>query len=358
LGLGIALLVFGLAPHILAQTVVVWKDVALGVSLFMATALLYFARTRQSRSALLVTPIFLFYGLGARLNAFPAVLPVALWSGWIALEIFEIEVKRVAVWAVGLSYFVMLAAGVYVVNDRLVGGRNEYPFQQVYLYDLAALAANRDVSVFPPHVRNGPGFSIEAVRERYSDRAVSALIFPDIPSAGDKPPLILTKDQAEANNLRRYWFAAVSDDPISYLRHRTGIFIRLVGARLSVTDPYLPGGFAHNPPEYRGQENVGFRTGMSYFGLFRRPFSQSFFFRAFVWLALTAAFGVIALKRRLAGDWDLVFVLSASSHLFTLMYFPTAPSTEFRYLFWPAIASAVAIIFGFYLLFSKEARSN
>ena len=89
---------------------------------------------------------------------------------------------------------------------------------------------------------------------------------------------------------------------------------------------------------------------MKYFGAFGRPFPQTFFFRAVIWMVLCGFFLYKAVRRRLAGDWDLVFVLSASTLLFIFAYFPTTPSTEFRYLFWPAISSALTVIFGVHLL--------
>lgn len=354
--LGIALVVFGLAPHILAQTVVAWKDVALGVSLFIAIALLYFARTSGNKIALLVSPLFLFYGFAARLNAFPAVLPIAIWTGLVAFEVFDIQRKRSAALLVGAGYFVVLSLFVCGLNHRLTEGRTDHPFQQVYLYDLAAMSVERNEPMFPDYVLNGPTFSFETVKSRYNERSVSDLIFPNVPNAGDVPPLRLTNAAEEVDQLRDTWLTAIARDPIIYLRHRTRVFAQLIGVSRSVTAPYVAEGFANNPPEFRGGENFGYAALMKYFAAFRRPLAQTLFFRGVVWIALLIALSYLAIRRRFEADWDLVFVLSLSSLLFMLAYFPTTPSTEFRYLFWPAIASAVAVIFGIYLLRSEKLR--
>jgi len=137
--------------------------------------------------------------------------------------------------------------------------------------------------------------------------------------------------------------------PRSVSQTSNQVFAILVGLSRSVSATQLYLGFADNPPEYRGSENLGYRVMMKYFGAFRRPFPQTFFFRAFIWLILCAFFLYKALKNRLADDWALVAVLATSALLYTLAYFPTTPSTEFRYLFWPAIASMIALIFGVYL---------
>lgn len=359
--LGIGLVLFGLTPHVLAQTVVIWKDVALGVSLFAAVALLYFSKTTGSRVAMLISPLFLFYGYAARLNALPAVLPIAIWTGFIAAKIFEFERRRLTALLLGVGYFAVLSVAVYVVNDRLTAGRTDHPFQQIYLYDLAAMSVDRNESLFPEHVGGNADFSVETIRMRYNERSVSDLIFPNIPNAGDVPPLRLTNDAAQVAELREAWLDAIADDPAAYLRHRWRVFAQLIGLSRSVTAPYVAEGFASNPPEFRGTENAGYAMLMKYFSGFRRPFPQTFFFRGVVWMLLCAGLAYMAIRWGLRADWDLVFVLSASSLLFILAYFPTTPSTEFRYLFWPAIASATALIFGIYLYRSDRkhrARSD
>jgi peptidoglycan/LPS O-acetylase OafA/YrhL len=91
---------------------------------------------------------------------------------------------------------------------------------------------------------------------------------------------------------------------------------------------------------------------------FRRPFPQTFCYRSILWFLLCGIFIYKAVKRRLSGDWEIVFVLSFSSILYALAYFPTAPSTEFRYLFWSAVSSAVAVIFGIYLWRTEKREAN
>lgn len=349
-GLGIALVLFGLMPHILAQTAVVWKDIGLGASLFLAVALLYYAKKTGSKIALLISPVFLFYGYAARLNALPAVLPIAVWTGFIALRIFEIKDRKLASAALGVVYFFLLSFAVYFATQRITEGKTVYPFQQVYLYDLAALSVKNDEELFPDYVRSAENFSLEAVKTRYNTRSVSDLIYPDLPNAGDRSVLKLTDRPEEIAALKSKWWETVRSDPTGYLGHRIGVFAQLTGLSRSVTAPYWEQGFTSSPEEFRPEENAGTWALTKYFSAFRRPFPQTFFFRAFIWLMLCGFFLYKAVRRRLRDDWDLVFALSVSCLLFTFAYFPTAPSTEFRYLFWPAISSALTVIFGIHLL--------
>lgn len=348
--LGLALVLFAFLPHILSQTVVIWKDIALGASLFFAAALLYYAKKSGSKAALLISPVFLFYAYAARLNAFPAVLPLAIWSAFLFFRIFELDRSKVFAIFAGIAYFAVLSAVVYAATYGLTGGRSVYPFQQIYLYDLSALSIERGQPLFPEYIRNDADFSLERVAARYNERSAADLIFPDVPNKGDRPLLKLTEDAAQVAELRQAWISAIGNDPAGYLKHRGRVFAQLTGLGRAVTAPYWEEGFSSSPAEYRSAGNAGTWVLMKYFGAFGRPFPQTFFFRAVIWMVVCGFFLYKAVRRRLAGDWDLVFVLSASALLFIFAYFPTTPSTEFRYLFWPAISSALTVIFGVHLL--------
>lgn len=347
--LALAIVLLGLLPQILSQLTTVWKDVGLGACLFLTTALVYQADKGKSKIALLISPVFLFYGYAVRLNAFPAVLPIAIWSGFVFARIFEIERRKLAAVLIGFGYFFVLSATVYLVTYQITDGRTVYPAQQIFLYDLAAISVERNEALFPEYVLKHENFSLETVKIRYNTISVNYLIYPDAPNRGDLAVLPLTNDVEEISALRQKWIETVAAHPLIYLSHRGKVFARLIGLGYSVTRPYWDIGFASSPPELRGEENFAGKFLVGYFNLFRRPVMQTFAFRGFVWLLLSAFFLYQSVKNRLNGDWEIVFVLSTSGLLFALAYFPTTPSTEFRYLFWSAISTATAIVWGTYL---------
>lgn len=344
--LGLALILFALMPHVLSQLPAIWKDVGLGACLFFASALLYLADKTKNKAALFGSILFLFYGYAARLNALPAILPLAIWSGFIFCRVFEIEKKKFLPVFAGVGYFIALSLTVYFAGWKLTEGKTVYPFQQIYLYDLAAISKERNEALFPEYVLKGENFSLENVKARYNERSVADLIFENVPKEGDLPVLPLSSDAEQITILRQKWLETIRENPSAYLKHRGKIFARLVGLSPSVTRPFWDLGFSNNPPEFRREENFGARVLMKYFALFQRPFSQTFFFRAFLWLLFCGYFLYRAIKNKLKDDWEIVFVLSVSCLLFTFAYFPTTPSTEFRYLFWSAISSAIVVIFG------------
>ena len=354
LWLGFAVVLFGLTPGIMAQMTMVLKDVALATGLFAAVALLYFAISKQSRIALLISPLFVFYAFAARLNAVAAIIPIAIWSGFVFAEVFGYQVSWLVSASIGIVYLSTLWIGVYFVADALTEGQTTFPSQQIYLYDLAAISVAKGENLFPAYVAEDQNFSLSTVRERYNERSVNDLIYKDVPSPGDKPVLTLTQDSANFAALKASWIEAISANPIAYLSHRLDIFAQLVGLRKSVTVPYWFFGFSTSPEEFRGTENLGYAVLIRYFEAFRRPLMQTFFHRMFICLGISLFLLYKSVRHRLAGGWQFVFVLASSGISYTLAYFPTTPSTEFRYLFWPAVSSALAIIFGAYLIWTNR----
>ena len=349
---GLALVLFPFLPQILSQIPAIWKDVGMAIALLMSVALVYFARKMGSKAALLLSPIFLFYGFAARLNSFPAVLPIAIWSGIVAASLFQMRGGYTPA-AIGLSYFVVMFGIVQIFNIVVTEGRTSYPFQFVLLHDLAAISTSLNEAKFPDYITTREGFSMDAVKAKYTTASIGGLVYlnPDHPEV--IPALAVTEDADQMRELRSTWWNTVTSHPMIYLSHRLNVFAQLIGLSRSVTNQYCD--VSYNPPEFSIVENPAGRFLYSYFGMFRRPVMQTFFFRGFIWLLVSAYFGYLAVKTRLRRDWDFVFVLAASALLYTAAYFVTAPAADFRYIFWPAIASGLAIIFAIYLLREEKA---
>lgn len=356
--LAILLILFAFLPQVISQLTTVWKDVAMGASLFLAVALVYHAKVFNSKFSLLLSPLFLFYGYAARLNALPAVLPLAIWSGFIFCRMFEIRKQKFVSAFIGIAYFCLLSAAVYLAIYSLTDWKTVYPFQQNYLYDLAAISKAKNEALFPEYILKSENFSLETLKSRYNERSVNDLIFDNVPNQGDKAVLNFTTEPEQIDALKLKWRKTVSENSTIYLRHRLTVFAQFIGLKKAITRPYWEIGFASSPPEFRGDENVGYKVLMKYFSAFRRPFSQTFFFRAFVWLILCSYFAYHAIKRKLKDDWDIVFALSMSCLLFTFAYFPATPSTEFRYLFWSALSTIIVVIFGIYLLRNEKLKAK
>ncbi|HUR97087.1 MAG TPA: hypothetical protein VMZ26_03355 [Pyrinomonadaceae bacterium] len=350
LSLGLACVLFAFMPQILSQLPMIWKDLGMAVTLFLAVALVYRASKNGSVVALFLSPVFLFYGLAARLNALPAVLPIAIWTGFVACSVFGFGRRPLTSMAIGTAYCVALFVAVQIVQASITQGRTSFPFQFVLLHDLAAISLANNEPQFPAYIGENKNFSMERVRKNYRTTTVGELVYGGESAPGEPPVLAVTDEPNKIADLRAVWTQQVMQSPGAYLRHRFGVFTELIGLGRSVSFQYWDLNFSRNPPEFPIERNIAGTVLNGYFRLFRRPVMQTFFFRAFIWILACGYFFYHGLRSRLRGDWAFVFVLSASSLRYIFSYFFTAPAADFRYVYWPAIASAIVVIFGVYLL--------
>lgn len=343
--LGIGLVVFPFMPGVLALTGTIWKDVGMAACLLLSVALFYRSIQTKAKVPLVLTFPLLFYAYAVRLNAAPAVLPLAIWTGYIACRVFPSLRLRAGKFKalpliVGAGYFVVLSVGTVAINHLLTKGRTEYPFQIVQLYDLAAISKERGVSMFPGYIEREPNFSMENLSSQYNPYSAADMVWADKPS--DKPALKLSYDPADISELRMKWLTAISQNKRAYLKHRLKVFLLLIRLPDGDANPYWRKGFTANPVEYRPTPGPLNRFLMSYFYLLR----NSLFFSGALWLVICVALIYFALRRRLRDDWEVVFVLATSGLIYALPYFFITASAEFRYLYWTVIASAVALLFG------------
>ncbi len=355
--LGIAAVLFPFLPSVLSQLPVIWKDVAMAVGLLMAVSLVFLAKKSKSKLVLLLSPPFLFYAFAARLNSVPAILPIAIWTGFVAVAVFELGRGWTMSTAIGSAYFVVLLAGVLIAQSLITDGRTSYPFQYVQLYDLAAISIRNNEPRFPQYVIDSPNFSMEDVRSNYTPTTVGRLVYTD-QSRNGEAVLTVVETPEKIEELRTVWRQQILADPVGYLTHRSTVFLELIGLGRSVALQYWDPALNRNPPEFRIEKNPVNRSIMAYFSVFQRPVMQTFFFRGILWILACCFLVYRAARSRLSGDWDFVLVLSISSLLYIFSYFFTAPAADFRYIYWPAIASTIAVIFGIYLLKTERAGRN
>ncbi len=337
---------FGLLPQVWATLPTIWKDVGLGASLLLASALVYAAARKEGRGAkfsgalLLASVPLLFYGYGVRLNAAPAVLPLALWSGVIACRVLPAPRgpgrRRVLAVAVGLVYFALLTAAVSVTTRLLVKGNTVYPHQQIFLFDLTAISAVTGRPYYPEYLSRQETFSPAAAAGRFEPCGVNTLIY------GHSAPMQISRDAVEVASLRDAWLRAVRENPAAYLRHRARVFACLTGiGRTAVVHSFLPATGKNNPPQFRRPLNALTRALTSYFFLF----SNTPFFRGFIWLMVCAAAAYVSLRLGVSSEEArAAFVLSSSGLLYGLGYFFYTPSSEFRYLWWTVLAACVSAV--------------
>jgi hypothetical protein len=335
---GLCFVAAGFLPPVLALLSTIWKDVGMGASLLLASALIYTALRGGSKWALVASAPLLFYGYGVRHNAAPAVLPLALWSGLAASRLWPSLKKRAAgrlralPFALGLAYFLLLTAAVLLTTRALTGGRSGYFGQVVLLHDLTAISMERGEALFPDYVLRGENFSLAGAAATYRPNQAIALF------KGEGAVMSMTENPEEVASLRAKWLEVVPANKAAYLRHRWAAFRPLIGlGGGEVCFPYL----ATSRP-FGGYEVNDWRVHRLLRAVFWK-LRNTLFFRGYAWLLLSLGLLCAAAAGRLSGDLEAVFVLSLSGLLYGLAYFFFAPSCDFRYLWWTLLASLASL---------------
>jgi hypothetical protein len=348
LALGFAFVLFPFLPHVLSQLPVIWKDVAMAITLFLAVALIYAAQERRSKAALLLSVVFLFLGASFRLNAFPAVLPIVVFATFVGASLFELQSTLRTRMLAAVACFAFILVSAYGAQWAVTGGRSSHPFQFVMLYDLSAISIADGTPMFPTYIADSENFSMESVARNYSTTSVGNLVYVGQAIDGP-PPLTVVEDAEKIGDLRSTWLSSILAQPGPYLLHRAAVFAKLIGLSRSVSFQYWDLDLTKNPAEFTISKNVAGRILTGYFRLFQRPAMQTFF-RGVIWIAVGIYLLYRGYRSGFAGDWAFVGVLVASSLLYMFSYFVVAPAADYRYIYWPAIASTVATIFGIYLI--------
>ncbi|MBA3713278.1 MAG: hypothetical protein H0W76_12650 [Pyrinomonadaceae bacterium] len=339
LGLGLAAL--GFMPQVLSNLNTIWKDTGLGVSLFLVSALLYVACQTKSKIALILTLPFIFYAYAVRLNAAPAILPIALWSGFIACRVFPglktntARFKFLPV-VIGIAYFLFLSAAVMFTTAILIKGKKNYAAQQVWFHDLAAISKANGRSAFPDFVSSRSNFSLENISAQYRPDLATSLY------STDQTGLNMIGNPPQISELRTAWLKAVLGNGMIYLAHRWDVYKVITGFNTqNVCYPFLLASY----PSYQLGYSVAQGSVAQSLIVYFRYFERSVLFRGFFWILLSLGLVYLSIRGRLNGDLETAFVLSLSGLLYGVGYFFYAPSCDFRFLWWTMISASVSLMF-------------
>jgi hypothetical protein len=327
-GAPLALLAFCLWPTVFSYLGTMWKDVQMGVAFLWSAALTLAAERLGWRRALWLAPAALFYGAAVRHNGITAVLPLAIWWGWVTAGLLGWRRRLTLGAAAGLAITAGTWAGVKVVDGWLTRAHPVPPPEQaLFIHDLVGLTGASGTLYVPDYILRQPeARSINWLLRLWYPHSLAPIFY-------DPGNLQLTSDPDKLATLRAAWLHALAAHPGIYLRHRLVMFEYLLGANTPVVHYPFQDGMVKN--------DLGF-------GFRRTPLNQAamsalhamqntLFFRGWAYLAAGLALGVGGLlTRRLDATGA---ALLASSFGYALPYFPACPAGDFRYLWWTVVAT-------------------
>lgn len=345
----IAVLSCFISPWSLSQLNIMWKDTQMTVTLLAACGFVSLISRRNRWSFTLLLPVIflLTYAIGVRKNAVAALLPICIYIAWILLltvvpQIFDRKLSRrlskwiVPVGGVLLSCFVIVCSFCIGASiDSIWGVEKRNQVSQIML---------DDVMFSVPEAELNGSDAPDELKDHINSSRSQCIKMKEIWDAywncygmGETGrPFSSIKYQDE---LRALWFEHVVTHPVRYLEYRSAVFsYYLFSSKLE----YYPYG-----ADKRAQ-TVGLGGGSRNFDYIVRPYVEDFGVRTFpmvfkpwFWLILAFVCTLIARKQSLVRA--PVWMLSGSSILYILAYFPTVPANVFRYTYWPAIAVTVSV---------------
>ncbi|MFI8168026.1 hypothetical protein ACIGAN_16900 [Streptomyces sp. NPDC085931] len=326
----LAVLGLGLTPFVLTFAGVVWKDVHAAFALLAASAVAFTGlrvRDREVRPAARwalfgLGVLFLAYAMLVRKNAFLAALPVfvllilALWRspgrrGWVMCT---------AALAAG---FVVPAAAISLFAQPVQTEQGA----QIMLDDLVHVLTVDELRAadVPSPLRDR---LVASARECDRTGALSDAYW----ACYQRPADGLRGDSDEITSL---WLREMGGHVPGYLQYR----LRLFATLLFETDYVYKAGITRNDLGIEvAHPQLEATLGTYVDGM---AADLRWLFRGWFWLAVAL---VLSLRPGRGAFSMPVRALGVSSAAYILGYLPIMPATDFRYVYWPAIAGALGLL--------------
>ncbi|MFG2893944.1 hypothetical protein [Streptomyces sp. NPDC048248] len=325
----LAVLGVGLTPQVLTFVGVVWKDVHMAIALLATCAVaLVGRRLPAGRSALRwallwLGVLFLVYAILVRKNAVFAAIPVfvllvlALWGGrpgrrtWLmstAALVVALVLPSAAVSAFARP--VQLSQGSQILLDDLI---HVVPVRELRTADVSLELRGRLVA---------------AAEECHRIKSLSNSYF----TCYDPGPNGLA---ADADQLTSLWISKMSGDVPLYLQYRLQVFSELLfKGRYEYQNGVMPNDLGLRVTNPRLEATL-----QNYIDAAVRDLS--FLFAGWFWLGI----GLVLVFRPGRGSFSMpVRALAFSSVAYVVGYLPIMPATDFRYIYWPAIAGTLGLL--------------
>lgn len=337
-----ALCVFwvGLFPSSFALLGTVWKDVGFAAAFVGGLGSLAFCIWRGSRLLFVLSLASFLYGSSVRHNSILAFAPISIFCAIAVRRLFPMA-RRLPLLVLAPVPLVALFTLSAVISGGLRSGPPVCMRQAFMLHDLTAIALGTEVVRFPSYAVAGDP-TIAQLSEHYTPICVDTLI-----ADGERPAsLKLARTEEHCAQLTAVWRDLVPRHFGTYLEHRWKVFLHLLA--IGPDELYYPfqNGTDANP--------LGITVSSSAFNRWvagtLRSVQNSVLFRPWFHLGWTLIWVAIAFKNGAPNRWTIL-LLASSAWIYMLGYFPTAPSTDFRYGWW---AACVALLLPVALFSERE----
>ena len=331
----LAFLALGLVPHVATFTGVVWKDVQMAQAMLAATALAMpglSGRGRASRLRWVLLPLallLLVYALLVRKNAVAAMLPMLY---LVYRSFFPARSPR-ALALVVVGFVVASVTASTLITDLA---------RPAPTYQVAQIAIDDVIHVLPPAAIERadlpPRLRAKLVSAQATCLAKDSLMnnYWTCYGRGEQGSFTPIADHAA---LTAAWPGLMLSHLGDYVQYRTEVFTQfLFDNRDQWQEGVIPnadGITVDNPRLVASLRSYVLDLGNR---------NLPWLFGAWFWLVVAAVQSTRWRASRRSTFGVLVPCLGLSSLLYIAAYFPTAPATDFRYVYWPAVAGTLGLL--------------
>ncbi len=339
----------GLYPVVSINLGTIWKDTSMAGSLLLCCGLLLLTQRNRSKWAFAGVLVSLYYALAVRHDAFPAVFPMALWTGWVAWELFlpAVAAGRLKRLVSGVCIFSLLWILVGATNKALApqGVRfvKTLPWsaQTVFIHDLVAVSVATGHVQMPAYLKLPDNqASLRYLENLYAPEDVYPLFWV-LPGTRARPPkLPLSHDPKHLEELFLTWKKVIPAHLPVYLRHRWVGFKFFMGSEGKYSGRYLFTNERHLKligipfkPSPLNTRMMGWLSSLR----------KTVFFKGWLYfwtIAVLLFFAVLFFSEHTA----LSVVLGAGAILRMPIFFFFGGSPYFRYHFWTVCTALVLLV--------------
>jgi hypothetical protein len=330
----------GILPFVLNISGVIWKDNQMTFSLLLAVTLTLsfkWTRDRRWRIALTATSLLLItYACLVRYNAVPAVIPV------LFLVVHQSGFIRRIRWELAVTLVLTLGIlALYPAVNKIMHARQSHPVSGVMLDDMANLASAQEL-----HAASAPApLKRSLIKAQHCAQQRNLLInsFYYCANSNDQHNV----QYGYYDQLQGLWIKTVIHQPLEYGLYKVQTFLVFF---------FPPEGFAYVWQDGIVPNNHGLEVASPRMKGIMNSYVNDFGYRHFstlfepwFWFVSGIAL-IIYAQRKIRENKLFVIILVASGMLYTLSFMPSGASGDYRYIYWPVLAT----IFGGIVAFTER----
>lgn len=341
------LVVVGLWPPLIINSLHLWKDVGMFSAMLLSIAALLADIKRRWWGWLIISAVSLFYAYAVRYNAILGMPFIALiWGRRFVDRIGVFERKLVATIIVAST---LVGANLFLAS-AIDGPKDDSGTNSIILFDLAALSVAQDRDMFPGYVvRRDEGDFLSDMKEAFIPEVNSSL-----------NGIVLGVKVGHEADLKRYWLRTNWENLSDYLAHRYHVFSRMLW--ISGAQPYYP----YHPRIEENQYGVKFAFLDGVIGWNWRAFfdgvTHSVVYRPILYLMLSIGIMLYSFFRWKENynsfKWFSVTAISCSGLSMTFPLFFLAPAADYRYTIWMITTTIISLLISFLLVERKHAAND